>query len=72
MTARHPLAIVVDPGTIVLAAGGVVGETPVDGTYVDPHLAVLLFLFGFCLLYAVLLAVDVATRRRSPDPNPEE
>jgi hypothetical protein len=42
------------------------------GAYVDPHLVVLLFLLGFCLLYAALLAVDAVTRNRSTDAAREE
>jgi hypothetical protein len=35
------------------------------GVYADPHLAVLLVLLGFCLLYALVILVDAAV------PGPE-
>lgn len=73
MSSRHPPAVVVGPAVFALSAGGWVGTEPtVDGPYIDPHLVVLLFLFGISLVYAVLLILDVATQKRSPDRTPEE
>lgn len=31
-------------------------------TYADPHLVVLLFLLGFCLLYVLVVVVDAFSR----------
>ena len=37
------------------------GPSP-EIVYVDPHFVVLLFLFGFCLLYACIVAMDALGR----------
>jgi hypothetical protein len=71
MTPRHQPAVAVGIGVFAFPTDSI-RRGLVDTTYVDPHLVILLFLFGFCLLYAALLAVDVVTQRRSADPNPDE
>ncbi|MFO7927890.1 MAG: hypothetical protein ACQET5_03135 [Halobacteriota archaeon] len=40
-------------------------ETSPDIAYVDPNLVVLLFLFGFCLLYVAILVVDTFSSSES-------
>lgn len=37
-------------------------DTSSEIVYVDPHFVVLLFLLGFCLLYACIVAVDALSR----------
>jgi hypothetical protein len=71
MISRHRPAVIVGTGAFAFSPGGMAGWLA-DPIYVDPHLVVLIFLFGFCLLYAVLLAVDVVTQRQPGDPNPKE
>lgn len=61
-----------DPSVIARSASGTVHETPTAATYVDPHLIVLLFLLGFCLLYALLIAVDAVRDGRSIRHLPEK
>lgn len=66
-------AITVSPVVSVESAGGWVGSAlTANSAYIDPHLVVLLFLFGFSLLYAALLVLDVASQKRSVDRTPEE
>jgi len=45
------------------------GERPPEFVYADPHLLVLLFLLGFCLLYVLILIADNFVRS---DPGPRE
>lgn len=49
------------------SASGIGSEMPAGETYVDPHVIVLLFLFGFCLLYAALVAIDSLGGRQSTE-----
>jgi len=50
------------------------GQYPsTSGAYADPHLAVLLVLLGFCLLYALLILVDaVVPARNGGEESPSE
>lgn len=66
-------SVVVCLAVFVPSVGGLIGDGPtVDSTYIDPHLVVLLFLFGFSLLYAVLLLLDVARQKPGTDRASEE
>lgn len=48
------------------------GKATIDSAYIDPQLVVLLFLFGFSLLYAVVLIFDIAIKNGAPDRVPDE
>ena len=65
-----PAAAQADPQTAatdyletVMLSGETVAGTAEHAT-VDPNLLVLCFLFGFCLLYVVFLALDTLEGRR--------
>lgn len=72
MTFRYQLAVVASPAGTALSVGGAGDKPSAAGVYIDPHLVVLLFLFGFCLLYAALLAIDILNGKQSVDSLVEE
>lgn len=59
---HHPSIVgtVTDSGPVPI---GRIAAIHSDITYADPNLIVLLFLFGFCLLYALVLVVDALAAR---------
>lgn len=56
-------AATANPQRLMLSGETVAGTS--EHVIVDPNLLVLLFLFGFCLLYVVLLALDTLESRRN-------
>ena len=47
-----------DSEASALSPTGAAASAPPEFVYVDPHLVVLLFLLGFCLLFALIVATD--------------
>ncbi|WP_181691126.1 hypothetical protein [Natronomonas sp. LN261] len=69
MTGSGLTVAAVSPATggVASAAGGVASAA--GGGYADPDLIVLIFLLGFCLLYALVLAVGALAERDRTAPD---
>ena len=64
---HHPeiAGIVPDSGSVPIGRPVAIHS---DVTYADPNLMLLLCLFGFCLLYALVLVGDALAARRGAVP----
>lgn len=63
MSERAPTPTV-RPLAMGLFAPIVTADVSAEIVYPDPHLVVLLFLFGFCLLYVLAIVADALSRSR--------
>jgi len=71
LTSGHRHRAVAESGLTVTAVSPATGSaaSAVGVGYADPNPIVLLFLLGFCLLYALVLAVGALAERDRPAPD---